>query len=118
MHDFLHAFTMPTYDESQGTQEKKVMIYALGTYMYTHISLSCKCTKNVLDNTFCSKRRNTKMYNHIHSQSLIKIVVNVAFAGCTLQRKVTSRPDKMEHLYTLLTVCNRNLHRYADRGCG
>ena len=40
--------------------------------------------------------------------------MNVAFVGCTLQRKVTNCPDKIEHLYTLLTVC----HRKSTPVCG
>ena len=98
--DFLRVFTMHTYDGSQCTPEKKVTIYAQGTCMYMHISLSCimvqKCTW-----------LHFVLREEIQKCTITHIVVNVAFAGCTLQRKVTSRPGKMEHLYTLLTVCNR-----------
>ena len=59
--------------------------------------------------TFCSIKE------EIQKCTITYIVVNVAFVGCTLQRKVTNRPDKMEqHLYTLLTVC----HRKSTPVCG
>ena len=47
------------------------------------------------------------MYNHIHCSECSLCRVHAA-------TKVTNRPDKMEHLYTLLTVC----HQKSTPACG